>query len=92
MAKGKPTNPALALAQAAVAFALLIGLPLVLTPTSTMGIAGAGIAGLVLLGFLVEGVLRFLRTRKRRAFHDSILPDKHIDLESTVIRPPRKDR
>ena len=91
MAENRKANPALALAQAAVAFALLIGLPLFFTPISTMEITGAAVAGLVLLGLLVEGVLRYLRTRKPVAFLDSLMPDKHIDVESTVIRPKRKE-
>ena len=92
MSQGRKSNPTLALVQAVAALALLIGLPFVLTPVSSMEIAGVGIAGLVLLGFLVEGVLRYLRTRKPVAFLDSLMPDKHIDIESTVVRPPRKKK
>ena len=77
---GKPAyddehpDPKLALIQAGVALALLIGLPIVLDPPTTpWGIAGLVAAAMLLMAFLVEGVMRFLRSR-RRPFPDSMLP------------------
>ena len=81
MDQGKASNPKLAIAQAAVALALLTGLPLVLAPSTAMDMAAAGIAALVLLAFLVEGVARFLRSQRPSPFLDSVMPPKD---------PPRK--
>ena len=67
-------DPKLALAQAFVALALLIGLPLVLeAPTTPWGVAGLVVAAMVLIAFLAEGVVRFFRAR-HRPFADSMLP------------------
>ena len=67
-------DPKLALIQAAVALALLIGLPLVLEPPTTpWGVGGLVTASLLLLIFCAEGVVRFIRAR-RRPFPDSIIP------------------
>lgn len=67
-------DPKLALIQACVALALLIGLPIVLeAPTTPWGVAGLVVAAMLLMTFLVEGVLRFIRAR-RRPFADSMLP------------------
>lgn len=67
-------DPKLALIQAAVALALLIGLPLVLeAPTTPWGVAGLVVAAMLLMAFLAEGVVRFIRAR-RRPFADSMLP------------------
>ncbi len=88
---GKERSPALAMVQAAVALALLIALPLVVgTPETTREMVIAALVALVLLAFLVEGVARFIRNR-RRAFPDSVMPAQHQDVERTVIRPKRKD-
>ena len=81
MDDGKKPKPALAIAQAAVALILLIGLPLVFAPSTDMDMAATGIAALVLLAFLVEGVMRFLRSRRPSPFLDSVMPPKD---------PPRK--
>ncbi len=75
MIERKSPKPGPALAQAAVALALLAGLPLLLSPATPMEMASAGIAGVILLAFLVEGVARFLRSR-RRQFLDSVMPPK----------------
>jgi len=71
---GKERSPKVALAQALVAFALLIVLPLVIgTPETTLGmVAGLVVAG-VLFAFLLEGSARFIRNR-RRPYPDSIMP------------------
>jgi hypothetical protein len=67
-------DPKLALIQAGVSLALLIGLPLVLEPPTTpWGVAGLVVAAMLLIAFLAEGVMRFIRAR-RRPFADSILP------------------
>ena len=76
----KASNPKLAIAQAALALALLIGLPFILTPASHTDLLFVGFAALILLAFLVEGVVRFLRSR-RPIFHDSIMPPQE---------PPKK--
>jgi hypothetical protein len=67
-------DPKLALIQALVSLALLIGLPLVLeAPTTPWGVAGLVVAAMLLMAFLAEGVVRFIRAR-RRPFPDSMLP------------------
>jgi hypothetical protein len=69
---GRP-DPKLALIQAGVALALLIGLPIVLeAPTTPWGVAGLALAAMLLLAFLAEGVVRFIRAR-HRPFADSML-------------------
>ena len=77
------------LAQAVVALALLIGLPFVLpTPSSTLGELAAGLGAVVLVAAAIQGVVRFVRTRKPRSFHDSVIvPPKKPDLERTFIKP-----
>ena len=68
------SDPKLALIQAAVALALLIGLPIVLEPPTTpWGVGGLVTASLLLMIFCAEGVVRFVRSR-RRPFPDSIVP------------------
>ena len=70
------------LAQAGVALALLIGLPFVLEPPSTdERMIAASIGALVLAAVAVHGVMRFVRSRKPRAYHDSIMPP---------VEPPKK--
>ncbi len=67
-------DPKLALIQAAVALVLLIGLPIVLEPPTTpWGVGGLVTASLLLLIFCAEGVVRFVRSR-RRPYADSIIP------------------
>ena len=67
-------DPKLALAQAGVSLGLLIGLPIVLDPPTTpWGVGGLVTASLLLLVFFAEGVVRFVRNR-RRPFADSMLP------------------
>ena len=77
------------LAQAVVALALLIGLPFVLpTPSSTLGELAAGLGAIVLVAAAIQGVVRFVRTRKPRAYLDSVIvPPKKPDLERTFIKP-----
>jgi hypothetical protein len=70
------------LAQAGVALALLIGLPLVLDPPATDArMIAATIGALVLAAVGVHGVMRFVRSRKPKSYHDSIMPP---------VEPPRK--
>ena len=71
----KARNPRFAIAQAAVALLLLIGLPFIFSPASHADLLFVGFAALILLAFLVEGVVRFLRSR-RPGFHDSIMPPR----------------
>lgn len=67
-------DPKLELIQAGVALVLLLGLPVVLDPSSTpWGFGGLVAAALLLLVFFAEGVVRFVRGR-RRPFADSMLP------------------
>ncbi len=77
------------LAQAFVALALLVGLPFVLpTPSSTEGEFAAAIGAVVLVALGIQGVVRFVKSRKPRSYHDSIMvPPKKPDLERTVIKP-----
>jgi cell division septation protein DedD len=67
--------------QAAVALALLIGFPVILeTPTSREGTLAAAIGALVLVALAVQGVVRFVRSRKPRSYADSVmLPPKPGD-------------
>jgi hypothetical protein len=68
------SDPKLALIQAAVALVLLIGLPIVLEPPTTpWGVGGLVTASLLLMIFCAEGIVRFVRSR-RRPFPDSIIP------------------
>ena len=70
------------LAQAAVALALFIGLPFVLEPPATdERMIAASIGALVLAAVAIHGIVRFVRSRKPRAYHDSIMPP---------VEPPRK--
>ena len=70
------------LAQAGVALALLIGLPFVLEPPATdERMIAATIGALVLAAVAIHGVMRFVRSRKPRAYHDSIMPP---------VEPPKK--
>ena len=77
------------LVQAIVALALLVGLPFVLpTPSSSAGELAATIGAAVLIVLGVQGVVRFVKSRKPRSFHDSIMvPPKKPDLERTFIKP-----
>ena len=86
---GKERSPNIAIAQAGAALALLILLPLVVgAPETPQGIAVAAVVALILLGFMLEGVARFIRNRKR-PFLDSVMPpQKPEDIERTVIKPP----
>ena len=75
---GKERSATLAMVQAVVALALLIVLPIVVgTPETPQGIAAAAVVALILAVFLLEGVARFVRNRKR-PYPDSVMP------------PPRK--
>jgi hypothetical protein len=68
--------------QAAVALALLIGLPIVLDPPATEEhVIMAMVGALTLAGVAFHGIMRFVRSRGPRAFHDSIMPP---------VEPPRK--
>ena len=70
------------LAQAAVAFALLIGLPIVLEPPSTEDrMIAAAFGALFLAAVAAHGVLGYVRSRKPKSYHDSIMPP---------VEPPRK--
>ena len=70
------------LVQAGVALALLVGLPFVLEPPATdEGMIAASIGALVLAGVAIHGIMRFVRSRKPGAYHDSVMPP---------VEPPRK--
>src|SRR4026207_1470715 len=60
--------------RAAAPLAVAARLPIVRDPPTTpWGVAGLVVAAMLLIAFLVEGVMRFIRAR-RRPFADSILP------------------
>jgi hypothetical protein len=70
------------LAQAGVALALLIGLPFVLDPPATdERMITATIGALVLAAVAVHGIVRYVRNRKPKSYHDSVMPP---------MEPPRK--
>jgi hypothetical protein len=70
------------LAQAGVALALLIGLPFVLDPPATdERMIAAAIGALVLAALAVHGVVRYVRSRKPKSYHDSIMPP---------VEPPKR--
>ncbi|HLX80277.1 MAG TPA: hypothetical protein VKS43_06810 [Burkholderiales bacterium] len=88
---GKERSTRVAIIQAGVALALLIILPVVLgAPETPRGIAVAVVVALTLVAFLLEGIARFIRNKKR-PFLDSVMPpQKQPDIERTVIKPPKK--
>ncbi len=70
------------LAQAGIALALLIGLPVFLDPPATdEHMLAASIGALTLAAVAVHGILRFVRSRKPSSYHDSVMP---------LVEPPRK--
>jgi hypothetical protein len=70
------------LLQAFFALAVLIALPSVVeAPTSTAGMLAAALGALILVGAAFQGVAGFVRSRKPRAYPDSIIPP---------LEPPRK--
>jgi hypothetical protein len=63
------------LAQAAVAFALLIGLPVVLEPPTTdNGMLAATFGAVFLAALAAHGVVGYVRSRKPKSYPDSIMP------------------
>jgi hypothetical protein len=78
--------------QAAVALILLFGLPIVLEAPKTREGELAAIAGAVILvAVAIHGVLRFVRSRKPRAYLDSVIvPPKKPDVERTFVKPKDK--
>jgi hypothetical protein len=70
------------IAQAGLALALLIGLPIALDPPATdESMIAAAIGALVLVAVAIHGIVRYVRSRKPRAYLDSVMPP---------IEPPRK--
>jgi hypothetical protein len=68
--------------QTLVALALLVGLPVfVKAPASTEGMVAAGAGALVLVALAVHGAISYVRSRKPRAYLDSVIPP---------LDPPRK--
>ncbi len=74
MDQGKAPRPGPAIAQAAVALVLLMGMPFIYTPSSQTDLGAMVFVALVLLAFLIESVLRFVRSKGRGSFQDSIMP------------------
>jgi hypothetical protein len=67
-------NPVLALVLAAVALALLVGLPFVMPPPETaQELLMTAAAGLALVAIVAAGAISFVR-RRRRPFPDSVMP------------------
>ena len=63
------------LVQAAVAFALLIGLPIVMEPPATEeGMIAAAFGALFLAAVAAHGVVGYVRSRKPKSYPDSIMP------------------
>lgn len=79
------------LLQALAALVALVGLPLVLdAPESTAGHVAAVVVALILVGLAFRGVVGYVNSRRPKVYLDSVMPDKHIDVEKTAIRPPRR--
>ena len=77
------------LLQAGAAIILLIGMPIALEAPNTLQGEIAAISGaVVLVAIAAHGVVKFVRSRKPRSFHDSIMATpKKPDVESTIIKP-----
>ena len=61
--------------QALVALALLVGLPVfVKAPASTEGMIAAAVGALILVALAIHGVVSYVRSRKPRAYLDSVMP------------------
>ena len=61
--------------QAAIALAVLVGLPVFLeAPASEEGMIAAAIGALVLAGIAIQGVAGYVRSRKPRSYLDSVMP------------------
>ena len=68
--------------QAAFALAVLVGLPVFLdSPATPEGEIAAAIGALILIGAAIHGVVRYVRSRKPKSYHDSVMPP---------VEPPRK--
>jgi hypothetical protein len=68
--------------QAVFALAVLVGLPLFLdAPETPEGELAAGIGALVLVTIAIRGVIGYVRSRKPKSYHDSVMPP---------VEPPRK--
>ena len=80
------------LLQAGVAVILLAGLPIALEAPNTLEGEIAAISGAVILvAIAAHGMVRFVRTRKPRSFHDSIMATPKLpDVESTIIKPKKE--
>ena len=89
---GKERSARVAIVQAGVALALLIILPVVVgTPETPQGIAAAAVVGLILLVFLLEGVARFVRNKKR-PYPDSVMPPPTPPKTNTIMQPPEQPK
>ena len=63
------------LVQPALALALLVGLPVFLeAPESPEGMIAAAAGALVLVAIAIHGVFGYVRSRKPRSYHDSVMP------------------
>lgn len=68
--------------QAVVALAVLTGLPVIVeAPASPEGMIGATVGALILVAIAIHGVFGYVRSRKPRSYHDSVMPP---------VEPPRK--
>jgi len=65
------------LVQALVALAVLIAAPVLMeAPEETWEQVAAIVAALALAGFAYHGAVRFVRSRRPKSYHDSIMPPK----------------
>ena len=68
--------------QAVIALAMLVGLPLFLeAPASLEGMIAATAGALILVAIAIRGVVGYVRSRKPKSYHDSVMPP---------LEPPRK--
>ena len=57
------------------ALVLLAGLPAVLeTPSTLEGEVAAAVGALILVAVAVRGVVHYVRSRRPKSYHDSIMP------------------
>ena len=74
-----------------IAVALLLGLPFfVPTPQTDFGVLLAVVVAVMLVALAVRGVVRYVRSRRPKAYLDSILPEQPVPPKVTVMEKPKE--